>query len=212
MAHLLVVGVGGLGKAVVEEALERGLKVSVVVRNRSKLEKEVSKQTLARLDRIIEGDGTNEKTLENALVGVDAVVSGQGARVELAASLAAQAATHGTKLLWPAGATNVLQDDGVSSNHLRYRHLGSWVDNAFRAHGACIDAIRSSGATFVVFCPGRMLSVGKRSPVQEIKDSIRINRDAGGFVSFEDAAWVVTEAATTTQWDGQLISAGTKRQ
>jgi ribosomal protein L14 len=54
-----------------------------------------------------------------------------------------------------------------------------------------------------------MSSVGHRSP--NVRASVRINRDAGPFVSYEDAAWVILEAATTDTWDGMLVSAATAR-
>jgi hypothetical protein len=40
---------------------------------------------------------------------------------------------------------------------------------------------------------------------------MRINRDAGPFVSYEDAAWVMLEAATTHDYDRQLVSGATDR-
>ncbi len=50
-----------------------------------------------------------------------------------------------------------------------------------------------------------MSSVGRRN--LDIRSSVRINRDGGSFVSYEDAAWVMIEAATTNTYDHQLISA-----
>ena len=206
---VLIVGVGGLGKCMVLEALERGLRVSVLVRNKTKLEDELGKEILAKLSKITVGDGTHAKVLDEALSGIDAVLSGRGADPQLAHELAAAVKRNDVKkLCWPGGSTNVLADDGVTPNYKRLLHLGSWVEGAYRAHGACIDAIHQADINYVIFCPGRMASVGQRSP--DVRSSVRINRDAGPFVSYEDAAWVMLEAATTSNYDNQLISAATK--
>lgn len=205
---VLVVGVGGLGTCMVREALERGLRVSVLVRSKAKLAATLGRELEGRLDRIVEGDGTNPQVLDDALAGVDVVLSGRGADPELARKLAAAVKRNGVaKLCWPGGTTNVLADDGVTPNYQRLIHLGSWVEGAYRAHGACIDAIRETGINYVIFCPGRMAGAGQRSP--DVRATVRINRDAGPFVSYEDAAWVMLEAATTHDYDRQLVSAAT---
>jgi putative NADH-flavin reductase len=207
--NVLIVGVSGLGKCMVMEALERGVRVSVLVRNRVKLEAELGKEAVAKLRKVTIGDGTQATVLDEALPGIDVVLSGRGADPHLAQELAVAVKRHGVKkLCWPAGSTNVMADDGVTPNYKRLMHLGSWVEGAYRTHGACIDAIRQARINYVIFCPGRMSSVGKRS--QDVRSSVRINRDGGGFVSYEDAAWVMLQAATTNTYDRELISAGTK--
>ncbi|MGE3978046.1 MAG: NAD(P)-dependent oxidoreductase [Nitrospira sp.] len=206
---VLIVGVGGLGKCMVQEALERGLRVSVLVRDRAKLEAELAEEILARLSKTKVGDGTHAKVLDEAMPGSDVVLSGRGADLDLARELAAAVKRNDIKkLCWPGGTTNVMADDGVTPNYKRLMHLGSWVEGAYRAHGACIDAILQADINHVIFCPGRMDSVGRRSP--DVRRSVRINRDAGPFVSYEDAAWVMLEAAITTTYDRQLISAATE--
>ena len=39
--------------------------------------------------------------------------------------------------------------------------------------------------------------------------AIKINRQSGGFVSYEDAAWVMVHAAEVADYDNQLITAAT---
>lgn len=213
--HILVVGVGGLGRRVVEEALSRGASVSVLVRNRSKLDEELGAANVSRLKRVFVGDGTNATVLDESLStnDVDVVISGRGADVGLAKALAEAVKRNGKpkKLIWPAGATNVLADDGVTPNYKTILNLGPWIEKAYKAHGACIDAIKNVGITHVIYCPGMMRDVGKRSPVETIKAGIRVNRSGGAFVSYEDSAWVIVEAALTSTWDNQLVSAGTKQ-
>lgn len=206
--RILIVGVGGLGKCLVQEALERGLSVSVLVRHREKLERELGETALAQLEKVHVGDGTNAVTLDSAMQGIDVVLSGRGAAPDLAMALATAVARNGVKkLCWPGGTTNVLADDGVTPNYKQLLHLGNWVEKTYTVHGKCIEAIRQAGVNFVIFCPGLMKSKGQRSP--DIQKTIRINRDAGPFVSYEDAAWVILEAATTTTYDQQLVSAAT---
>lgn len=205
---VLIVGVGGLGKCMVQEALERGLCVSVLVRNKAKLEAELGKENLAKLSKITVGDAAQAQVLDEALSGINAVLSGRGADPHLAHELAAAAKRNGVeKLCWPGGTTNVMADDGITPNYKMLLHLGAWVEGAYHAHRACIDAIRQADINYVIFCPGRMASVGQRSP--DVRSSVRINRDAGPFVSYEDAAWVMLEAATTNSYDHQLVSANT---
>lgn len=206
--RILIVGVGGLGRCLVQEALERGLSVSVLVRHREKLERELEVTVLSQLEKIHIGDGTDATALDSAMQGIDVVLSGRGAAPDLAEALATAVARNGVqKLCWPGGTTNVLADDGVTPNYKRLAHLGSWVEQAYITHGKCIEAIRQAGVNFVIFCPGVMKSKGQLSP--DVKKTIRINRDAGPFVSYEDAAWVILEAATTTTYDQQLVSAAT---
>lgn len=205
---ILVVGVGGLGECVVREALARGLQVSVLVRNRQKLEATLGAAMTARLQAITVGDGTNPDVLDRAMQKVDVVISGRGADAGLARALAAAVKrNHAAKLCWPAGSTNVLADDGITPNYRKLLSLGPWVESAWRAHGDCIEAIRAEGISHVIFCPGRMAAAGQRGA--DVGKTIRVNRDAGPFVSYEDAAWVMLEAATTERWDCQLVSAST---
>lgn len=206
--NVLIVGVGGLGKCMVLEALERKLRVSVLVRHRAKLEETLGAATVRRLDKVTIGDGTDPSVLDRAIAPHSAVLSGRGADPQLAAALAAGVQRNGAaKLCWPAGTTNVLAEDGITPNYKRLLPMGRWVEAAYRAHGACIDAIRQAGINYVIFCPSRMASVGKRS--QDVLESVRINRDAGPFVSYEDAAWVMLEAAESNVYDRQLVSAAT---
>lgn len=206
--NVLIVGVGGLGKCMVSEALERGVRVSLLVRDLAKLEVELGSETLARLSKITVGDGSQAALLDEAMPGIDVVLSGRGADTHLAGELAAAVKRHGVKkLCWPGGSTNIMADDGITPNYLRLLHLGSWVEGAYRVHGACIDAIRQAAINYVILCPGRMASVGRRSA--DVRASVRINRDGGDFLSYEDAAWVMLEAATTNTYDRELISAGT---
>lgn len=206
--NILIIGVGGIGKCMVEEALTRDLNVSVLVRRREKLEHDLDKASLSKLIKIYIGDASDAQTLDRAMQDIDVVLSGVGANPTLADTLSAAVKRNNVrKLCWPAGTTNVLADDGITPNYKMLRHLGSWVEQAYLIHGRCIDLIQKASINFVIFCPGRMAGSGHRSP--NVQETIRINRDAGSFVSYEDAAWVMLEAATTNLYDRKLISAAT---
>lgn len=192
----------------VEEALARDLKVSVLVRRQEKLEHDLGEKSISKLDKIFVGDAADAQTLDRAMQHIDVVLSGVGAHPILAEALSEAVKRNNVKkLCWPAGTTNVLADDGITPNYQKLLHLGSWVEQAYRVHGMCIDFIQKANINYVIFCPPRMAGVGYRSP--NVQETIRINRDAGSFVSYEDAAWVILEAATTNLYDKKLISAAT---
>ena len=207
-SHVLIVGVGGLGTHLVHEALERGCRVSVHVRDRAKLEQRLDQETLERLEAVHVGDASDAASLDDAMSEADVVLSGIGAAPQLAESLAAAVDRNmPSKICWPAGSTNVKAEDGVTPNYQSLRELGDWVEGAYRSHQACIDAIRETGINYVILCPGRMDSVGHRSP--DVRSTVRVDRDAGPFLSYEDAAWVMLEGAVTDTYDRQLVSAAT---
>jgi hypothetical protein len=104
-----------------------------------------------------------------------------------------------------AGETNVMQEDGGTPNWLAWKDKWPPAESAFRAHGAAIAAIRAVGANFIVFCPPAMDAKGA---VSQPPPTIRVNRPSGRmFLSYEDAAWTMVEAAAASQYDGQLITA-----
>lgn len=206
--RVLIVGVGGLGKCLLAEAISRNFSVSVLVRNLEKLKNSIDEKTLNQIEKINIGDGTDSQTLDAAMHNIDVILSGRGADPELAQALANAVQRNGVKkVCWPGGTTNVMAEDGVTPNYKVLGHLGKWVENAYALHGKCINFIRQAEINYVIFCPGKMDSVGYKS--QDIQNTIRVNRDAGPFVSYEDAAWVILEAASTSQYDKQLISAAT---
>ena len=206
--HVLIVGVGGLGSHMVREALERGAQVSVVVRNKAKLDTRLDPETIGKLTFITVGDATDPATLDAAMQNVDVVLSGNGAHPKMAREMAAAVKRNGVqKLIWPAGGSNAMAEDGVTPAYKQYLDWWPGAEKVYRAHQACIDAIKETGINYVIFGPGRMATAGHRSP--DVRSTVRINRVAGMSVSYEDAAWVMLEAAFTDTYDRELISAAT---
>lgn len=209
---VLVVGAtGGLGKALVQECLGRGLNISVLVRNKDKFDTEFASFNYDwPASNIYVGDAaSNSSIVKKACEGKDVVLMGIGAVEAIAQVVAEQSKAAGVKkMVHIAGATNVMDADGITP--LWKKYASSWppAEKAFIAHGKCIDAIRKTGINHVVFCPAFMDSIGKKSiPVAEPK----INRESGNFVSYEDAAHVMLDAAEKSTWDGQLITAVTNK-
>lgn len=206
--EILIVGVGGLGSAMIDEALKRGLSVSVMVRDESKLRERIAAEKLAKLKKIYVGDASDPETLDPAMQGIDVVISGRGAHLRMARELSAAVKRNGVKkLLWPAGGSNVMAEDGVTPLYLKY--LESWPDagQAYNAHKVCIDAIQSADINYMILCPGRMDAQGARSKLEN--RVVRVNRETGMYTSYEDAAWVMLESATTDKYDRQLVSVAT---
>jgi uncharacterized protein YbjT (DUF2867 family) len=205
---VLVVGAtGGLGQSLVQELLSRGHNVSVLVRNQAKL----AETTIdaKRLSQVYVGDGADPKAVGDAVRGKDVVLSGSGANLPLASTVATQCKAEGVKkFVFVAGSTNVMEEDGVTPHYISWIPRYPAAESSFKAHGPCIEAIRASGSNYVVFCPSYMKNVGARSSPPP---AIRINRPSGDFVSYEDAAWVMAQAAEVSDYDGQLITAATKQ-
>ena len=207
MLHILIVGAtGGLGKALVREGLAHKHSVAVLVRDSSKLAAELG-DDVARLAKVHVGDATNAATVSAACAGVDVIFSGKGGDSKLAHVLATEGVNAGVKkFVFVAGATNVLAEDGVTPNWKQVLPYWPPAEGAYRAHQACIDAIRESGINYVVFCPEFMQSRGAKTADVPV---IRVNRPSGRFVSYEDGAAVMMHAAEVNTYDGQLITAAT---
>lgn len=119
--HVLVVGVGGLGTHMIHEALERGVQVSVMVRDESRLKARLDEEVLRRLTTITVGDATDPAALDRAMQGIDVALSGNGANREMAHQMALAVQRNNVqKLIWPAGGSNVMAEDGITPAYLKH--------------------------------------------------------------------------------------------
>lgn len=208
LLSVLVVGAtGGLGKCLVEECLNRGLSLSVLVRNKDKFYTEFTTKTLPESNVFVGDASSNIDIVKNACKGKDVVLIGVGANEAIARTVAEQSKAVGVKkIVHVAGATNVMDADGVTPLWKKVALTWPPAEKVFIAHGKCIDAIRKTGINYVIFCPAYMSNKGKKSsPMAPPK----INRESGDFISYEDAAHVMVDAAEKSDWDGQLITAAT---
>ncbi len=89
-----------------------------------------------------------------------------------------------------------------------HTHLAS-TSPSHSVHSPCIDAIKESGANFIIFCPGRMLPRGKPSspPAAILTRGDPKYGSNSYFVSYEDAAHAMLEAAARDEYDGKHIQA-----
>lgn len=210
LLSVLVVGAtGGLGKCLVQECLARGLSTAVLVRNKEKFYTEFDNIDYVWPEsNVFVGDAASDVSLiKKACEGKDVVFIGVGAVEAIARNVAEQAKASGVKkVVHVAGATNVMDADGVTP--LWKKFASSWppAEKAFIAHGSCIDAIRRTGINYVIFCPAYMSARGKKSSPTAVP---KINRESGNFVSYEDAAHIMVDAAEKSDWDGELITAAT---
>lgn len=113
-------------------------------------------------------------------------------------------------MVFVAGATNVMQEDGVTPMWKRYAKTIPTAERMYTSHKACIDAIVATGVSYSVFCPGLMKSMGDKSNGVPDSLNIRINRPSNGdgSVSYEDAAYAMVYALDPA-FDGQLFTAST---
>jgi uncharacterized protein YbjT (DUF2867 family) len=211
MQVAIIGATGGLGRALVLEALERGHSVSVLVRDRAKLDAVLGEAVVSRLASVFVGDAHDPPTVRAAVAGQEVVFGARGADDIFARVVADETQASGAhKFVFVAGLTNVMSEDGVTPNYVNYVKYWSGAEAAYQAHSACIDAIKESGVPYVILCPGFMKSLGSRSPDLPDAAHILVNRPNGNFVSYEDAAFIMLEAAEGDQWDGQLITASTR--
>jgi len=153
--------------------------------------------------------------MKSTLDGIDVVISGAPSNPSIAKTLADEVKSSATanKLVWVAGASNMLEADGVTLHHLSFGAQGAMYYNA---HAPCIEAIKESLASssdkkFVIFCPGLMKPAGAKStPEPEI--FTRCKPGQVDFVSYEDAARAMVQVAVSGEWDNELVEAITQRK
>jgi putative NADH-flavin reductase len=191
----------------VKECLDRGISVSVLVRNKEKFISEFSNIVWPEANIFVGDAASDASVVKKACQGKDIVLCGIGAVEAIARNVAEQSQITGVKkLIHVAGATNVMDVDGVTPLWKKYADSWPPAERVFIAHGKCIDAIKATGINHVVFCPALMSSREKKSSPVAVP---KINRESGGFVSYEDAAHIIVDAAQKSDWDGQLITAAT---
>lgn len=104
MLRLLVVAAtGGLGAAVVREALTQNHSVSVLVRSADKL-RDTFGDDASRLTAVHVGSATDETLIAAAVKGVSAVISCAPPDPTIASALAKATKSEGVRLVWTAGA------------------------------------------------------------------------------------------------------------
>ena len=254
---LVVAAAGGLGSAVVREAMSRNHSVSVLVRSSDKLRAALGDETVQRLHAVHVGSAGDAAAVAAAVQGARAVISCAPPDPALASTLAEACKATGAKIMWTAGAcvrpaaavsasavvgprlpfapltslrtggSNMFEADGVTYH---YKAFGPAGDGFFAAHSPCIDAVKASGATHIIWCPGVMRTGARTTPAPKtLLFADPAGLAAWDFVSYgvclharscapagdsrgpprraEDAAQVMLSAVETTEFDGKHISA-----
>ena len=208
MKLLVIAAAGGLGRNVVLEALSRGHSVSVLVRSPAKLNEALGAEALARLAGVHAGDGASVADISAAAAGADAIISAGPPNPAAARALgeACKASATCRKAVWTAGASNILEADGVTMHHVAFGPQGL---NYFKAHAPCIEALIATEAPYIIWCPGYMKAVGRKSasPVAISTSAFPGSVKSMDFVSYEDAANVIVRAVEVADFDNKHITA-----
>ena len=96
--------------------------------------------------------------------------------------------------------------DGVT---LHYKAFGPSGEGYYKAHTPCIDAVKKTGATFIIWCPGLMKN-GQRStpPPKTLLFADPAGLAAWDFVSYRALRW----AAACKQRDAAVRAQRTRRR
>lgn len=127
-----------------------------------------------------------------------------------------------------AGGSNLFEADGATYH---YHAFGPAGEGYFKAHTPCIDAVKQTGATYIIWCPGLMRDGARTTPAPKtLLFADPSGLAAWDFVSYracvvlpapssrpthstrralraEDAAQVMVSAVETTEFDNKHISA-----
>lgn len=143
---------GGVGKKVVEQAVENGFEVTAFVRTPSKLE--VSHENLS----VVKGDAFNRAEVAAAIAGHDAVVSclgsSQGMKKstelqEMVKNIVVGMQEHGVeRIVYTASAGIYGELPGVSG-----KLMMGVLKNALKDHRAAVDSIEAHGLAYTIVRP-----------------------------------------------------------
>ena len=153
------------------------------------------------------GSGNDDAAVRAAAAGVGVIVSAAPPDPSIASALGRACKDSPTcqKVIWTAGASNIPDADGKPS----YLLFGPAGEAFYRAHKPCVDALVATGSKYVIWCPGRMARAGRKLPGELVISTRAV--EGMDFVSYEDAAAAIVTAAGRTTFDGQHITAATKR-
>jgi putative NADH-flavin reductase len=205
---LVIAAAGGLGREVVREALLRGHAVSVLVRSPAKLQEALGGAVAAQLAGVHTGSGESAADVAAAAAGAHAIISAGPPIPAMARVLgeACRASATCKAVVWTAGASNLLEADGVTPHHLAYGPRGMQF---YSAHAPCIAALLETKAPFIIWCPGFMKALGKKSasPVAISTRAVPGSVKAMDFVSYEDAANAIVRAVEVDTFLNEHITA-----
>ncbi|KAJ2781788.1 hypothetical protein H4R18_002649 [Coemansia javaensis] len=211
--HIAVLGASrNTGKAVVEQALERGIRVTILARSPARLT--FSDEQRARLD-VVEGDATVKADVARAIAGADVVVFSLGAKVGLGGTADMGVESAAAPLLleairesrdrgsWPR--IVMVSSTGVDSMRdvpLVLRPLYALLLRTPHRHKAAAEAaIRASGVPYTLVRPA-LLTHGPRTA------KYRAGPDVAGYtVSRSDVAhFVLEQCVEADKWPNGAVA------
>jgi putative NADH-flavin reductase len=209
MRILLLGGSGATGRFVIDEALQRGHKVTALVRNPSVLS---AKEGL----NIVKGTPQDAANIESAFVAVPddlptAVIVTLGSPKEKGSRVIADAHENLIAAMKKHGVSKIATTSsfGVGSSFtninflMRFAISSTPLGHTFADHNLVDEILKKSGLKFVLLRPAR-LTMGKKAPVQFLGDDgkgMGVFAGLGG-ISRASVASCLVDAVEKSTWDG----------
>lgn len=208
MKIVLCGATGQAGSRILNELLERGHKVTAVVRDPAKI---TPRDGLT----VIEGDISNVDSIAAVSRGADALVSAYGPgpqHPELLPGateklLEAAKASGVPRFLWVGGAGALEVAPGVTliaSGHLPAEWMGIAV-----AHADALELARKSDVNWTCLAPSAYFEAGERTGKFRLaKDSLISDENHNSRISFEDYAVALVDELENPRHEGQRFTVG----
>ena len=196
---------GGVGKRVVEQAVENGFEVTAFVRTPSKLE--VSHENLS----VVKGDAYNPAEVAAAIAGHDAVVSclgsSQGMKKstelqEMVKNIVAGMQEHGVeRIVYTASAGIYGELPGVSG-----KLMMGVLKNALKDHRAAVDSIEAHGLAYTIVRPMGLMNGPFSGKYREAAEGVP---EKSKSISRADVAHFILKALNDKKYENTSIGIAT---
>lgn len=196
---------GGVGKRVVEQAVENGFEVTAFVRTPSKLE--VSHENLS----VVKGDASNPAEVAAAIAGHDAVVSclgsSQGMKKstelqEMVKNIVAGMQEHGVeRIVYTASAGIYGELPGVSG-----KLMMGVLKNALKDHRAAVDSIEAHGLAYTIVRPMGLMNGPFSGKYREAAEGVP---EKSKSISRADVAHFILKALNDKKYENTSIGIAT---
>lgn len=196
---------GGVGKRVVEQAVENGFEVTAFVRTPSKLE--VSHENLS----VVKGDASNPAEVSAAIAGHDAVVSclgsSQGMKKstelqEMVKNIVAGMQEHGVeRIVYTASAGIYGELPGVSG-----KLMMGVLKNALKDHRAAVDSIEAHGLAYTIVRPMGLMNAPFSGKYREAAEGVP---EKSKSISRADVAHFILKALNDKKYENTSIGIAT---
>lgn len=171
MKIFIIGATGGVGKAVVQQALNKGYEVTAYVRDTTKLA-HIEDQNL----KIVQGDGLDGESIKEAMKGHDAVICTVGTQGLKASTLmsdivkhliAAMKENHISKIVYCASTGIHKEIPGLMGKFIMFL-----LRNPLKDHSLSYKYLVESGLDFTVVRPMGLVDEDKVEPYQIVGDKI----------------------------------------